>query len=953
MELADKRRDLMALQAGIDRFPSGMDRLRGNERSRIREIDDEIAELETSIDSRRRELEEAEHELAENELPQGTVDEDILRIEDERVQRLERLAREREGREEELKLSEGVMRAAGSTLGIRAETPPTSGPDELKLDDVDSWARKAIRLKDRRQSLEIRLTALPTPADVDREEVERVRRAGDLLCDWLSSPGAAISSRHRQSALRLVGSLAVLAGGLLAILINPWFILLGGFGLGILLMNLLPGELEGDKQALFREQFEELDLPPLISWKRTEVRARLRELGEELRQGEKSLADETERGRLQGELRILEEETRLIEEERAEICRVTGLDPAATELSIIDFVDRLKSFREASRITVDAAIAASIAGEKYEEELKKVRDFLSRTLGKVPEDDLDARHLMASLKEKSGRLRNARFRLTTAEKEMADRGKTIAKKQTRIERIFQLAGIKPAVRPAADRVLDEMLDRLDEYREKTQRAESLQAGVSEREAQLTGRDDLLELDRPEAELRLEEVRRREKQRDNIVGRIQQIRDRIDAAVAGNAQEEALAEVEAAHSQLEDRYAEALAAAAGRLLLEKAEEEYEEQSRPAVLDRAARWFSAFTRAQYELLVSGDPGSSAFRAQDTSTGRGIGLDELSDGTRVQLLLATRLAFATQAEPGGPLPLFLDEALTTSDPDRFRAIAESLIVLASEGRQLFYLTSNPSDAEFFLAICRNVNERVPNLIDLGRIREISAGSERDKLSPPEIETIPAPGKMIPEEYGEELRVPLFDPAAPATACHLFYLLYDDLKLLYIIIRDTGVRTVGQWRSFLRGNPEPPGLAPEETVRVNDLAAILELFISEYSVGRGKPIYREVLEASGEVSSRYISPFTGMLRELRGDGRKFMELLETGDDPRTARFPNRKKQALRAYLEENEFIDSRESLTIEEITAAITARSEILSRISPEDIIYQISGLWARANRRGGEDK
>jgi len=83
-------------------------------------------------------------------------------------------------------------------------------------------------------------------------------------------------------------------------LINPWFILLGGLGLGILLMSFISWKSEGDQRAFLKEQFEKLDLPFLPSWKRTDVQERVRELGEEIRQGERALADGIERERLQG-----------------------------------------------------------------------------------------------------------------------------------------------------------------------------------------------------------------------------------------------------------------------------------------------------------------------------------------------------------------------------------------------------------------------------------------------------------------------------------------------------------------------------------------------------------------------------------------------------------------------------------------------------------------------------
>ena len=66
--------------------------------------------LEIGIAGKAREVEEAEQELVANELPDGIVDEDIICIEEERGHRLEQLAREREGNEEELKQSEVLLR---------------------------------------------------------------------------------------------------------------------------------------------------------------------------------------------------------------------------------------------------------------------------------------------------------------------------------------------------------------------------------------------------------------------------------------------------------------------------------------------------------------------------------------------------------------------------------------------------------------------------------------------------------------------------------------------------------------------------------------------------------------------------------------------------------------------------------------------------------------------------
>lgn len=947
VNLARKKKELKQIKSELALFPEGMGLLRGDESERIERLTGEIEEIKKIIDDYRRQIKEAEDEMENNLLPQGPVDATWLSIQEERVRTLETRGNQLESSKRSLEETEGRLGAARQALGSRADNGPAADINEEVLNEVNKWARRAIGLKNHRQELEASLSALPSPEDGGEENIDRLRRAIDLLREWLSSPGP----EDGKGLKRVAGLVLVATGAALAYFISPWFVVLAGLGLGVLIVTGISSG-RGDR-GLFRERFEALGYQGPPGWKRVKVREVLERLESELRHSERLAVAEKERERLQKRLEGLSRDEEGVEEERARLCREHGIDPGAAEPAITDLIGRLKDFRDASLDLAKAKKVMESDRKACRKLMDQISDLLGEKLGERPDDGIGARNLTAALRDKSARLIAAIGRKTSAEREIEAREKEIRKKSESISSIFEGAGFDPSDPDAAGRKLSGNLSRYENYKGKSARAGELENDLDELRSKLAERPNLPDLKVEEAERLAADAREKGKRVAELAGLIQQVEDRIAVAEKSDELDKAMARVKAVEIELAEKYDESRQALAGKLLLEAILSEYEEESRPAVFEQASRWFSNFTGHRYSLVISTGDDPACFRAIDTDTEQGLGLGELSDGTRVQLLLAARLAFATHSEEGKKLPIFLDEALTTSDPARFRAITRSLMVLAGEGRQIFYLTANPSDAEFMKKICGEEGGSEPSLIDLGRIREISAGSRRDELSLPEIETIPAPGKMTPEEYGEELKVPLFDPAEPAAACHLFYLLYNDLKLLYTIMKNTGVGTVGQWRSFLRGNPEPPGLAPEETARVNDLAAILELFISEYEVGRGKPIDREVLEASGEVSSRYIAPFTEMLRELGGDGRKFMELLETGDDPRTARFPNRKKQALRAYLEGNEFIDSRDRLTIEEIRAALTARSEILSRISPEDIMYRISGLWARVNRKGGEDE
>ena len=92
---------------------------------------------------------------------------------------------------------------------------------------------------------------------------------------------------------------------------------------------------------------------------------------------------------------------------------------------------------------------------------------------------------------------------------------------------------------------------------------------------------------------------------------------------------------------------------------------------------------------------------FTAVDQVERRGRSLDQLSSGTRVQLLLAVRIAFVEQQEQGVKLPLLLDEVLGNSDDERARAIMEAVVELSREGRQIFYFTAQMDEVARWRAL------------------------------------------------------------------------------------------------------------------------------------------------------------------------------------------------------------------------------------------------------------
>lgn len=150
-----------------------------------------------------------------------------------------------------------------------------------------------------------------------------------------------------------------------------------------------------------------------------------------------------------------------------------------------------------------------------------------------------------------------------------------------------------------------------------------------------------------------------------------------------------------------------------LLYEQVKEQSERIYQPQVLSRASQWFKRITKNRYTLSV-GDVG---FLAQDTVMMRSYSLDELSSGSRIQLLFSLRMAFIELLESNEHyrFPLFFDELMANSDDERSLAIAEAIAEISRE-RQVFYCTAQADEVGKLQQV---VGEQVSivNLIDRKR--------------------------------------------------------------------------------------------------------------------------------------------------------------------------------------------------------------------------------------------
>ena len=86
----------------------------------------------------------------------------------------------------------------------------------------------------------------------------------------------------------------------------------------------------------------------------------------------------------------------------------------------------------------------------------------------------------------------------------------------------------------------------------------------------------------------------------------------------------------------------------------------------------------------------------------------IEQLSRGTKEQLLISLRLGFIEEYETKAePLPVIVDEVLVNFDPDRAKRAAE-IFQEFGKNRQILIFTCHPSTIEYF-------DRSIINLIEL----------------------------------------------------------------------------------------------------------------------------------------------------------------------------------------------------------------------------------------------
>ncbi len=429
---------------------------------------------------------------------------------------------------------------------------------------------------------------------------------------------------------------------------------------------------------------------------------------------------------------------------------------------------------------------------------------------------------------------------------------------------------------------------------------------------------LLSLSAGEIALRRDAARLVAAGRDGHLDATARLRERIDQARADNALSTSATRHQTALDALEDDYGVAADALVGDALAGFVEDDTRDQHLPRVFQRARAHLAGITADRYRLDF--DAATGAFRAFDTSTERSLALDALSSGTRLQLLLAVRLAFAETQEVGFRLPVLIDEALATSDGDRASAVIEAVLGVCAgqgdaDGRQVVVFTSQAEEAARWVRHAEHHADLECRVIALPGL----PGAPADLTASPATETTRAvvdPAGHTAESYARATHAAPWTARDPLAALPVALLL--DPEAAHACLR-AGFDTWGPLRAALRrGSASGVPLSEPETRRLLARIAAVDAWQQAWLLGRGRPVDRDALLASGLVGPTFLADLSGLAEDVSGDARAFLETLRTSPP---SHFRRARVDDLEAFLVGQGFLPSGTPLSDADLRAAIAA--------------------------------
>lgn len=917
IEYAEIRNDLQEAETRLENFQAILENIRGTEIERVDEIEASIEEYQREVESQKQQRDHAKETLAEVGLPDSGISDGLIEGLKSRRDRLQSL--EQENHERTLENAQERREKSLNDIPADIDGEELSSIDPAAWGEISDFLKASERVHAKREAYEAVDKWL---ADVEppEQDIESLRQGRQALENWLSVPTPPSESSGK-TAFRVAVVSAVLVGAssvLLGLLINPVFFSLLLVAAGLFYYGYRSrsdGDDSTNAKETYKESFARLSLKPPANWESDEVRNRLTELYQALADAQLAEQRKERRKALTSDRSTLEEQETDLKAKRTELQTRIGISPES-DAELAAFTDSIRRWQEANDDVAGAQGELESVTEQIESTCEKLSSELEPYGYESVDDSATATKNIRNLESRQQSHREATNELERAEEDIEAARTELAELRREREEIFTTCGL--SVGETDD--LRRLCEQVEEYTEAKQAVDKhqslLQKEADELESYPSYDPALKEHSITELESRKSDAQEIASKKEAVQKEITEIETKIQGAEGDSGFEEATADKQRALDALADRLKQDAEAMVGDVLVDHVSAATEDSSRTAVFEDAQNILTRITKGRYKLDIDDD----SFYAYDTVKERGFALDELSSATRLQVLLAVRVAFIQQQEQGAKLPIVLDETLANTDDVRGEAVIESMIELARGGRQIFYFTAQGSEVSKWKQALDDNDTVDYSTIDLGEIQGepghtdipnfASLGSTK--------QTVPAVNGESHDQYGSILDVPPFSPRQGAGSAHIWYIV-EDTELLYHLL-EMGVEHWGQLRTLLQQNSDPAVIDDDEQLEAVQLnGKALEEFVKSWRVGRGKRVDRDVLEETGAVTDSFIDQVSELAEEVDGDAKQIISGLQNG---KVNRFRTRKIDELEEFFEQNGYIEEQETLDADTIRVRVVTR-------------------------------
>ena len=944
-------------------LPPEMDKLLGNEVGLLKELEDKWRGLRDQLQQHRGELAEHQHKLEGTGLEKSLPKSEVIAANEKRLKSISVESMKRNNAQKDLDKAEA---AVGDAIDQFNDDGLMPSLDTQSIARSEKLAAPLVAAKTQQNELIARLKIAGDPPEL--LEINQCRVGISALRKWLAVTADTLDQSQEKSAWRsawplwivlvsavsaalaalLQNALAAMAGAVAAIAAAVWALVDGRPANGR-----YPSE-----QA--KASFLDTNVEPPSDWTHATVRKRLLEIEDLLNglllQQERAANAEMIRNQIEEVRENIDE----LNEKKAAFVREVGFDPELPSTALLLFVNRCLQLDKCRRERNENKAEIERLDREITDAAKQVSEFVILWKGgevadyftengrvdiEVLTSSFDALKMrIASAKAALGDIETSRVAIKSAQSK-------IEMVEGSITKLFQNAELAPSDLSTATggglgkwatsrRTLVDRINKIDEWKSVKNEFDKAQFQEDSKRNSLVDCPDLIASAQSDTVGELEAEYDESATQADALESLREQRTAIITTLENAGQDRALGNAlnqeMQAQATLEDKRDHAFLSEATNLLLDDVKQAFQAKHEPEVLRRARERFREVTSHAFDFEL-GDDGQ--FIARDLEQEAPRTLAELSSGTRMQLLLALRLAWIqTQEQGASPLPLFLDEALTTSDEERFKVMAQSLERLSeAEGRQIFYLSARRHES----ALWRQATGNIPAVADLATIRFGAKKSGPDDYAVETAPPAPPPDSRTPEAYAALLGVPQYGPHTAVGGIHLFHLLRDDLNLLHRLMDAWRIKSLGQLERFLKSSAAQGAIGDvNHRLTLRNRCAAARHWVELWRQGRGKAVDRPALERSGAVTTVFIERATNLAAKLGGNGQDLIAALDGG---RLPGFWDKKIDELKQWLDEEGYIDNQPPLSAENRRRLTLQQTKPQSNAQAKDINQLIDWLEA----------